>query len=498
MQERLTEEQQAVVDLRRQSGNPVAIVTAYAGCGKTSTLRAYGERHTDERILYVAFNRGVADEAASTFPKNVQCRTVHALARRALGDVGEVRELSLRELASFLRTEPLEAAAARATLQAWFASSDAEIGIRHADAWVRQSSGEAAALRRKKSGAAVSLAKRLWEAMRDRKIPVTHDGYLKRFALEDPTLPWSVILLDEAQDTTPCVWRMLLAASRKAGSQLILVGDPHQSIYGWRGAKDAIGSALEEPHVMRELSHSFRLTADTADLASALLRNAKGIDVRIRGLGRGPSQGPDGPVAVISRTNAALIAEALHTPAKIHWQGTVERNGWDPAYLYDFRTIQDVFSLFTGSPVTRTDSPAYGYPSYGDLLAFVAATEGIGSGDMEIRFAVKCVEEYRFHTPKVLQRLRAAAVGPEECGAVFSTAHKAKGLEWDRVRLLEDFPTPKDLAASDGVDATQEINLLYVAATRSLGDVEPCAALQDWLEGPVAREDDLEAAARSR
>jgi superfamily I DNA/RNA helicase len=58
---------------------------------------------------------------------------------------------------------------------------------------------------------------------------------------------------------------------------------------------------------------------------------------------------------------------------------------------------------------------------------------------------------------------------------VLSTAHKAKGLEWPRVRLAERLPGPGELDAldRDGLpwltpeERDQELHLLYVAATRA-------------------------------
>ena len=43
------------------------------------------------------------------------------------------------------------------------------------------------------------------------------------------------VIVDEAQDTTPAQQALALAAIRE-GSKVLFVGDPHQSIYGFRGA----------------------------------------------------------------------------------------------------------------------------------------------------------------------------------------------------------------------------------------------------------------------
>lgn len=57
----LTEEQQAVVE----ATNRIIEVRAYAGAGKTRTLAAFAAQRPRDRVLYVAFNRSVADRAVT-------------------------------------------------------------------------------------------------------------------------------------------------------------------------------------------------------------------------------------------------------------------------------------------------------------------------------------------------------------------------------------------------------------------------------------------------
>ena len=62
-------------------------------------------------------------------------------------------------------------------------------------------------------------------------------------ALEDPDGParvrmrqrWSVVLVDEFQDTDPVQWEVFSRAFATAGTTLVLIGDPKQAIYGFRG-----------------------------------------------------------------------------------------------------------------------------------------------------------------------------------------------------------------------------------------------------------------------
>lgn len=76
------------------------------------------------------------------------------------------------------------------------------------------------------------------------RLQMTHSGLLKMFQLEQKRRPslkasFDVIMLDEAQDSNDCMVDIVLKQAAN-GCGVILVGDPHQMIYGFRGARDQI------------------------------------------------------------------------------------------------------------------------------------------------------------------------------------------------------------------------------------------------------------------
>src|SRR6187399_210705 len=54
-------------------------VLAYAGTGKTSTLIQIAMKYPTKRILYLAYNKSVKEEAIMKFPFNVDVETIHSL-----------------------------------------------------------------------------------------------------------------------------------------------------------------------------------------------------------------------------------------------------------------------------------------------------------------------------------------------------------------------------------------------------------------------------------
>ena len=81
---RATAEQCALLRYRPKFRQRV-IVQAFAGGGKTTLCRMLAERMQPLRVLYVAYNRMAAAEAKRDMPSNVDARTIHSLALRYLG-----------------------------------------------------------------------------------------------------------------------------------------------------------------------------------------------------------------------------------------------------------------------------------------------------------------------------------------------------------------------------------------------------------------------------
>lgn len=76
-----TEEQFAIE--RAFGENRFVTIQAKSGSGKTSTLYMLANG-TDKSILYLAFNKSMAEEARRKMPNNVECRTLHSICYQKL------------------------------------------------------------------------------------------------------------------------------------------------------------------------------------------------------------------------------------------------------------------------------------------------------------------------------------------------------------------------------------------------------------------------------
>jgi F-box protein, helicase, 18 len=184
------------------------------------------------------------------------------------------------------------------------------------------------------------------------------------------------------------------------------------------------------------------------------------------------------PCTVLCRTNAGLFEAAIRGRDRVHILGGVEPLA---------RLVLAGWQLRSGGPgVAVQEVPSLArFRSWAELLAEVEETR-----DPELRFLVQVVAQHGRALPGLVAALRRRAVAHEGAAErVLATAHKAKGLEWARVRLAADFPYLEELAAVDraGVpwltaeERDQELHLLYVAVTRARQQLEPNAAVLSCL-----------------
>jgi hypothetical protein len=181
------------------------------------------------------------------------------------------------------------------------------------------------------------------------------------------------------------------------------------------------------------------------------------------------------PCTVLCRTNAGLFEAAIRGRDRIHILG-----GLEPLA----RLVLGGWQLCRGQPVPDLPSLAR-FRSWDELLE-----EAEEARDPELRVLVQIIVHYGRALPGLVADLRRRAVPhPAAAGRVLATAHKAKGLEWPRVRLADDFPSLEELDAADGdgipyltpEERDQELHLLYVAVTRARQQLELNEAVRSCL-----------------
>lgn len=126
---------------------------------------------------------------------------------------------------------------------------------------------------------------------------------------------YRVVLLDEYQDTSVQQTRLLAALFR--GEAVMAVGDPHQSIYGWRGASagnlGGFGAAfgVEGAFGRFSLMTSWRNSRTVLQAANAVLGDlGTGAPIAVGALAPRP-EAPDGDVTIDEATDLDAEAEQV-------------------------------------------------------------------------------------------------------------------------------------------------------------------------------------------
>lgn len=471
----LTSEQEAIVRAQVNPGEALKII-AYAGTGKTSTFVEYAFDHS-ERMLYLAFNKSVETEAKQKFGPNVKAKTVHALAYAAVGrkfrNIGQLRYYSVMKM---LDSDVYPATLVCMTLENYFNSDDEEMSEKHVAEDVLQR------YRMGYKDRVLEAARSVWKYMQAERDPfqMSHSGYLKLFQLEKPLLGVPTILLDEAQDTNPVTFD-IVRRQMANGSRVLFSGDPHQQIYSWRGAVDAM-SMISAPTLF--LTKSFRFGPRIANVANTILKTffsiqkpligQKSIDDHIvKDIPAGEKY------TVICRTNVEVFKQALqcalkNPPVPIFMGGGESFNQF-------LEAITDVYLLYVGR---RNEIKSRQIAFFKDFESLCRFSED--RLDAELMARVKIVDFYGTQIPAHIESIRKAVTAARHAQVTIITAHKAKGLEWDNVMLANDFASLYDdqndgslLPVSTGnADEDKklgykrtinrdEINLIYVAATRA-------------------------------
>jgi hypothetical protein len=486
-----TTEQQAIIDafgvVKGWTSEGWAIyqnivIEAGAGTGKTSTLILLGHeaKAQGRNGVYVAYNKSVATDAKSRFEDNVQPMTAHSMAYRAMLDMPNGKRL-LNKLRTTSRVSPVDASKimgipfkgfetedgslagykvaglVMSTIQNFCNSAAVDITERHVpkvDGMEDYQSTLAAFVLRFAAPAWANLndpdkkpLERDEKATSRHALKFAHDHYLKIWALTSPRIDADFILYDEAQDANPCM-AGVIEDQAIYNTQIVMVGDQAQAIYGWRGAVDAMTRFDADARLV--LSQSFRFGQPVADQANILL-NYLGAPLRLTGFEKVPSTVE--PLsefdAVLCRTNAEVIAQAIMAldaglkPAIVGGTSEIEK------------FTKAAAQLQSGKQTTHPDLVAF--KTWGEVQDYSQEDEG-----RDLRVMVNLIDT---HGATAILDICSTTVDEEDADVIVSTAHKAKGREWNRVKIAGDFRRPD--TENGGTLSRPDAMLLYVTITRA-------------------------------
>ena len=338
----------------------------------------------------------------------------------------------------------------------------------------------------------------------DLNFPLNHDAYLKLWQLSDPKLDYDVILFDEAQDADP----VMLDIVQKQSSQVIWCGDSQQQIYGWRGALNTMKLVKRDREFTVATTRRFGSPIDQVanafliPLGSAIILPNPNHVSRVE---FHDSEDEDDQPAVeleLFRTNASLLMRFIH----------LVEDGHEVRVIADLDKLEKLLvallDLANGRPPLLRSIARF--EDFGDLVDYIniqnsrrrknkysSAPDWLPDANVLLNMAVpskdglfEWVSVERHHLgvwENLLVAIEKAKASSSSAKITLATAHRAKGLTADTVRVHSEFQLHSiytggrsisqateivknqisTLMESEAEEFKEGIRLCYVAVTRA-------------------------------
>lgn len=464
------------------------VVEAVAGSGKTTTIAEASKFiPVDQASVFLAFNKSIAVELSKKLPSNIESRTLNSLGHRAvMGKFGQVALDASKTIKIVRELDDVTGYDGQEYIAKFFAGDVCNLTSKakaHGLVPFEELNGEIAdevSLSKLKDHYNIYsecpddvlfdfVVEALKATVAQTNIIDFDDQLYFVVAFDLPVPQYSWIIVDEAQDLSHINREMLKKFLADHGN-LIAVGDSRQAIYGFRGADS---TSLET--IVSDFSAK-KLPLDTTyRCPKAVVEKAQEYVPEINC----PDDAPEGSVEdmdkfeltdfenedlIVCRNTAPLIGTAYR----------MIRHGLPVRVMG-----RDIGKGLTGL-IKKISGRAFKYMSMGEFETALGKwmrkqIDIAKRRDQEDRIeAIQDKADSIFAIidgcdvdtlPEIITIIEDLFQGDR--GPKFATVHKAKGLEAQRVFILDPQLMPSKHAKQDW-QVTQENNLIYVAVTRSL------------------------------
>lgn len=492
--------QQAIVDYARERKGSM-LINAVAGSAKTTTLVEISRYIPATKAIFLAFNKHIQTHLGDKLPDGFQCRTLNSLGyeawRKYAGTGVELDKDKVDGIfeALYLQTGKTdwEMTILRGTvcklvhaaktcglvpesdnkkitksllddsLDTWvsliekfsLANKIEEVAkgdIRYEQELIEKAIGAAREVLRKNN--------------EELKLIDFSDQLYFPFIFDVPMPKYDTILIDEMQDLNGVQLELIYSCST-AKTIFLGVGDVLQCVYSWRGADHTLMGEFKQrvKATSFDLPICYRCPTSVVDLAQVFNRKilpwelAQAGEVKNLGWDYSPKDLTSKDM-IISRFNAVLLAVAadfIRARIPVRFAGREVSNELK-AMLRQFQAYS-VGQLLSQAKIWSDEKIAY----------YDARDKTDEANRVRDRFySLKAIASLAHHTDspsKLLPLIDTIFLGAE--GVMFTTIHKAKGLEADNIYFIDRDKLPYVRANAPDWARQQENNLLYVAITRA-------------------------------
>lgn len=482
-----------------EGGDRNMLIEAVAGSGKTSTVIEATKR-TNHQCLFLAFNKDIANELKARTPSHVEASTLNSLGFRALMNFFRTKGVRNPRVDGNKTINLGEEIVDEQDLKnGWGPSIKKLVGLgkalgviprggRHKathpgilpdtdetwdwiiERWNIELPDDENLSQEAIQAHVVGYVRAILDAgLRQSRVIDFDDQLYMSMAFEVPMRQYSRVVVDECQDLN-AVQRYLAGRSVAPGGIICGVGDPCQSIYGFRGAdsESMANFKAEFDAVALPLHVSYRCPQAVVREAQKTVSHIKAFD--------GASEGLVEPSVikapyfreyelragdmVVCRKSAPLMTVALSllkegTPAKILGRAV----GEGLIKIIDKQKTENIDDLDARLLKWRDKQTQR-----------LSRKKGSERKIEQVQDQVDCIRaliEESDTVHEIRTRLRAMFSDATPSNIVtLCTIHKSKGLESDRVFILNRHEMPSKIAKKEW-ELEQERNLIYVATTRA-------------------------------
>lgn len=462
--------QEAVFDFNI-NGTGNCFVDAKAGSGKSTVIEeCIRQLPSDKRVLAVSFNRHIRDALASRLA-DAACEpdvhTIHSFGlaayrdwHRASGDSVKVNKWKMINLSKELKIPSKLCRIVQRIVSIMKATNthgttDSECQNLMLEYDVNQPKGSSLQEINHHAGCLIDESCR-------RILEIDFDDMIYMPLLYDCKVPqYDFLYVDEAQDLSTANIELIIK-SIATGGRAMFVGDPCQAMYQFRGANAEAVQRIITDFKCRKLplSISYRCSKAVIREAQAIVPEIECSVDAAEGSVSTVSHDefkPDHGDYVLCRTNAPLVAYCLKA-LRDGKRATVKGREIGDTLIemlkasYDYRgaSLKDRLQTYFGERMLALDGRRFKQMELDDnYQMLLAIMDACGRQETDI-------------VESKINRI----FSDDDDGIIFSTIHKSKGLEADRVWIVHPELLPHPLGRPE-----VESNIKYVGVTRARRDL---------------------------
>ena len=293
------------------------------------------------------------------------------------------------------------------------------------------------------------------------------------------------IVVHNCQDSSKMMFDILKNSNVKG---LVTVGDPYQSIYGFRQSVNIMPLFDAKEY---KLTTSFRVSNNIAHIENLIISDFIGDNIKMKGFNTKQTIvdaiDKSKPYACLCRTNAYIFAEIAEALSEDKNKKLFFVGGFSS---YSFDSLKQCYSFSQGYPTKNKL-----FAKFKDYLTMKEYATKIE--DLEILSLIRMVDKYGSKIIDIVDGIKNNAVTDKsKADIIFSTIHKSKGLSIDipvyisndhldlevayRNKYLkrdEDYSGKKKVEK----DISQEIFCIYVGISRCKSSIELSDSIKRYL-----------------